>query len=586
LAWKLLEFNELSSGQRLPLMESRMKLSIEMHRALAMINAALLKGDDASLEAAFDGVDLGELLSQKTITVVRGLGKSPLVLLLCTLAEHNDVEVADAKRWLAAYQSIARKQFHADLKQLSARHIRRLAVEALMLARPIDLKSLGTLKIKGSPQDWQEAIELLIDHKDWSSPQALLRNLGRQLTQPEIWGRIAHGLSSRHPLYVESTGLPQVDVDYKVLAALYDLCAGAARRAGAHEIHQSLKHLSSSALETAGDHLAAIRLLEESDPNMNSVAVQMDLARCYCKHGDYLASIKRMDHALHLLSGESTALRSSDHGTEKVHAAQDTRPENAAGEKTFDIQKANKALSDLSEMANAKGTPVFLVSGTLLGCIREGQLLSHDKDIDVGIVGWENQYTLCMALQESGLFTVSAQHLKGQDTYYIPICHNATGMWIDIFVYHPIGDRWVTGVDFFFGYRQTFEFTPFELKQVEFLGVNMNIPANPELNLAENYGQWQTPDSSYISHLESPSTANKGALPYMLTARLTSLSALSALNALPHAKQGSAALKLGKVLSLMREHQHKQGGMSPSLLERLSNRLMHGVVAKQEACLV
>jgi len=370
------------------------------------------------------------------------------------------------------------------------------------------------------------------------------------------------------PLYVETSGLPQVDVDYKALASLYALCADAAGQAKVADVQRALKHLSASALETAGEHEEAALMLDRTDPQQRSVAVQLDVARCFCKQGNLPESIKRLDRALELLADNQL-----DQEKVELKPSQETRPGERESIKTFDLNKANKALSDLSEMANAKGTPVFLVSGTLLGCIREGQLLSHDKDIDVGIVGWENQYTLCMALQESGLFTVSAQHLKGQDTFYIPICHNATGMWIDIFVYHPQGQHWVTGVDFFFGYRQTFAFTPFELKEVEFLGVNMKIPAEAELNLTENYGEWRTPDPGYLSHLESPSTMNKGALPYMLTARLSAISALSGMSATSADQQGKSRQKLGKVLTLMQQYQHCPHGMSQRLIDRLSGLL-------------
>lgn len=557
-----------------------MKLGIEMHRTLAFINAALLKGDDQALERAFEGAELGQLLSQHTITVVRGLGKAPLVMLLCTLAEHNDVEALDAKRWLACYQSIARQQLLPDFESLSTRHVKRWVLDALISRQHLKVESLRAGKIKGSPLDVQESFELLIDHKDWTSALTFLQHLRRQSVETEIWVRIASCLSSRHPLYVETSGLPQVDVDYRALAELYSLCADAAKQAKVSDVQKALIHLSASALETSGDHAAAAQILGKTDPHGRSVAVQMDSARCRCKQGDLLESLRHLDRALELLAENPLT-------QEKVaiEDSQETRPAESQSLKTFDVKKANKALSDLNEMANAKGTPVFLVSGTLLGCVREGQLLSHDKDIDVGIVGWENQYALCMALQESGRFTVSAQHLKGQDTFYIPICHNATGMWIDIFVYHPQGEHLVTGVDFFFGYRQTFAFTPFELKDVEFLGVSMKIPVDAELNLTENYGQWRLPDPYYLSHLESPSTMNKGGLPYMLTARLSALSALSTMSAQSGEKQTKSFKKLSKVLKLMREHQHRPGGMSKHLLDQLSSRLPLELGMQPEFCL-
>jgi hypothetical protein len=151
-------------------------------------------------------------------------------------------------------------------------------------------------------------------------------------------------------------------------------------------------------------------------------------------------------------------------------------------------------------------------------------------------------------------------------------------------IYHPQGEHLVTGVDFFFGYRQTFAFTPFALKDVDFLGVSMKIPVDAELNLTENYGQWRLPDPYYLSHLESPSTMNKGGLPYMLTARLSALSALSTMNAQSGEKQAKSFKKLSKVLTLMREHQHRPGSMSQHLLDKLSCRLPLVLGLQPELC--
>lgn len=533
-----------------------MKLTLDMHRALASINAALMKGDQSALESAFDGVDLEQLLSQDTIAVTRALGKKPITLLLCTLAEQNEVEVARAQHWLACYQSILREKLEAPLDVLSRQNVLRFAVESLMHREPLTAVLLSGKKIKGTPQAWQDALELLLDHKNWSSALELLRHLGKQPTETQTWLQLARSLSRRHPLYVEESGQAQVDVDYQVLARLYGLCADAARRAKVPNVYKALVQLASSALETDGDLDKAIDQLTALDPQNNTLAFQIDLARCLCKQDKSLASIARLDRAIELLISSQNP--SEALSPDALNGA-GGRPDGAKAEKSFDVQKASRALSDLTRMANDKGTPVFLVSGTLLGYVREGQLLAHDKDIDVGIVGWENQYKLCMALQETGLFTVSTQHLKGKDTFYIPIKHNDTGMWIDVFVYHPQGSHWVTGVDFFFGYRQTFAFTPFELQEIEFLGVKMQAPANAELNLTENYGNWRVPDASYLSHLESPSTMDKGNLAYMISARMLMLSALLK-------KQN---LKIEKVLALMRVYQDMPGAMPDDLIEKI-----------------
>ena len=359
-------------------------------------------------------------------------------------------------------------------------------------------------------------------------------------------------------------------MDYTALACLYDLCADAARRNRTTAVFRALKQLAASALEIGGSPAQAIGRLQELDPDGKDEIIQLDITRCLCKSGDVAGSIRLLDRIL------STRAQRTGNQPDSLHAVQGAAAPVTKETRGFDTTKASAALNDLTRTAQGCQVPVFLVSGTLLGYEREGRLLAHDKDIDVGIIGWEHQYALCLALQQSGQFTVSAQFLKGKDTVYFPVRHNHTGMWIDVFVYHPRGEQLVTGVDFFFGYRQEFAFTPFALKNIEFLGVEMQAPADTERNLCENFGPgWRVPDVAYISHLESPSTVEPGALPYMLTARLTALEACI--------KQ--KPLKLAKVLDLMEIMQDKPFAMPMHVIQALREMMLQkGSVQEKTAC--
>lgn len=546
-----------------------MKLNAQTNRVLSLVNTALMKGDESALGMAFDGVDLKELLSQDTIAVTRALGKKPMTLLLCTLAEQNGIEEKRARYWLDCYQSIVRGSLSENLNSFANNNVVKYVLSALVTNSLITQESLSGKKLKGTPQAWQDALELLLDNKSWASAYELIKQLGKKSADIEIWLQISKSMSRRYPIYVDETGQSQVDVDYYILAKMYSLCADAAHKAKVMPVHGALMQLSASALETGGHLAQAIQQLDCLDPDHKSLSIQLDLARCYCKINKYHQSLEKLDRVIDLYtdSQNNDEIKSINYLTEE-------RPGEVIEKSSFDIVKASQALSDLSRMANDKETPIFLVSGTLLGFVREGQLLSHDKDIDVGIIGWENQYKLCMALQESGLFNVSAQHLKGRDTYSIPIQHNSTGMWIDIFVYHELQGQWITGVDFFFGYKQTFAFTPFSLKTVTFLGVNMNVPENSELNLTENYGDWQIPDSSYLSHLESPSTMDKGGLQYMMTARLALITACIK-------KQNS---KIEKILKLMIDYGSSPGHMNKELILKINKKLLKKSEVAKELC--
>lgn len=527
-----------------------MKLSPYMQFNLTRLNSALIRGDENALMECLQAVPLGELLSQDTVLKVRARGKTSMALFLCTLAVANEVEPERAQVWLDCYQSVANRELRGGLLKHSDHNVLRKAVEALTRGTALAAAELkGT---KGSTQHWKDAVELLIDHKDWESAVTLLTHLGKKPADTACWLQIARSLAQRHVLYVDESSIAQPDVDYLRLARLHELCVQAARNAKASDIVRSMSLLQASCLEVAGHQDDAIALLRQLDKTGKSTQINLDIARSLCKKGDLPAAIAQVDEALKHYK--------LDVPEPVATALVESRAEPAADPvKSFNVGNASKALSDLARIFKQHDLKLFLVSGTLLGYEREGKLLDHDKDIDIGVIGWENQYDICMALQSSGLFTISTQFLKGNNSYYIPVMHHLTGMWIDIFIYYPQGDKWVTGVDFFFGYRQTFAFTPFELKPVNFLGVDMYVPEDTDLNLQENFGNWRVPDASYISHLESPSTMNKGGHEHLLTARMNALNAMVK-------KQPR---KLRKVIEVAQSYSDRPCAFPPEVLDHL-----------------
>jgi len=102
----------------------------------------------------------------------------------------------------------------------------------------------------------------------------------------------------------------------------------------------------------------------------------------------------------------------------------------------------------------------------------------------------------------------------------------------------------------------------------------MLAPANAELNLTENYGNWRVPDAAYLSHLESPSTMDKGNLAYMISARMLMLAA-------GLKKQN---LKIEKILSLMRVHCEMPGAMSDDLIAQIEKAFLKPAMTTQEVC--
>jgi len=83
---------------------------------------------------------------------------------------------------------------------------------------------------------------------------------------------------------------------------------------------------------------------------------------------------------------------------------------------------------------------------------------------------------------------------------------------IDFFFFHQHQDHFLHGIDYKYGFTQNLKFSLFELREVEFLGDIFYIPSNVEQNLTENYGDWRTPQSSYVVTVESPAIVDKGSL--------------------------------------------------------------------------
>lgn len=164
---------------------------------------------------------------------------------------------------------------------------------------------------------------------------------------------------------------------------------------------------------------------------------------------------------------------------------------------TADISRdAENALVDLKRLLEHHKINFFIISGTLLGCIRENKILSHDKDIDIGV--FENKLDidhLIFCLKQSGFFEfMPVKHEK-----YIKIKH-LNGIFVDIFIHYQ---------DHQYYYHRTAKIEwrnkKFTLKKIKFLNHDFFIPSNYQLYLTENYGQdWMIPKINFDSNFDTP----------------------------------------------------------------------------------
>lgn len=164
--------------------------------------------------------------------------------------------------------------------------------------------------------------------------------------------------------------------------------------------------------------------------------------------------------------------------------------------KHFNSKKAEKALLDLKSMLDKNQVPFFLVSGTLLGCIREGKILPHDKDLDIGIFNEDFcGEKLKNTITQSGFFEILPTRIPEQ----IKIKHN-NGTYIDVFI-HIRKDNYIWH---YASKIKWFNYS-FKLKEYNFLNTSFFVPSNTEKYLNENYGtDWKVPKIDFDSNFDTP----------------------------------------------------------------------------------
>ncbi len=159
--------------------------------------------------------------------------------------------------------------------------------------------------------------------------------------------------------------------------------------------------------------------------------------------------------------------------------------------------KGERCLIDFKEVLDGIDVPFFLMAGTVLGYIRDGQLLEGDKDVDVGI--FEKDYD--KARIEAALRASARFQIKRVDDHADRIrAVHRNGVWIDVFPYFTEGHRtWHAGTVARW-WHEPFDQKPFVVEGTEFM-----IPADTDAYLEENYGpDWRIPYSLFDVYSDAP----------------------------------------------------------------------------------
>lgn len=164
-------------------------------------------------------------------------------------------------------------------------------------------------------------------------------------------------------------------------------------------------------------------------------------------------------------------------------------------------------LRDVVGSLERGGLRPFLVSGTLLGHVRSGELMAHDYDVDLGILpGEADAARIVSALSTLADYSIEAQDLK-------VVANHASGFGADVFIHYERDGLLWHGTDIHEWWN-----TPFGLERDALHGIDVWVPDDAERYLDENYGTWRRPIAFYNFSFDTPNRTyrdNAEALTYL-----------------------------------------------------------------------
>ncbi len=159
----------------------------------------------------------------------------------------------------------------------------------------------------------------------------------------------------------------------------------------------------------------------------------------------------------------------------------------------------DKLLKDCVEVCEAAGVKPFLVFGTLLGYVRENNFISHDHDIDLGLLDVDFQKKILI----KELLMKKGYRQRLDNPYEFSLIHPEYPFtFIDFWRVFDKDNRTVIGMLSEDGKNTLFSyyFPPDSMSQfqeVNFHNNRVRIPVEPAIFLKACYGEWQVPQKNY-----------------------------------------------------------------------------------------
>ena len=196
---------------------------------------------------------------------------------------------------------------------------------------------------------------------------------------------------------------------------------------------------------------------------------------------------------------------------------------NASPLEKIQLQKGNyhhrmkKMLLKTIDILNEKGFKYWLEAGTLLGILRDGDLIPWDYDADLGIPAESADEIMKLRLDFLPNYLIKRRRVQ---TPWLPGDMRVIKVktpWekirqinfhVDLFCVYPVKNkyRWVDSNALKHVDRKYYD----TLSTIEWEGRTINIPNHAEEYLSLRYGNWQIPNQNYNAGLHDGAIAEKG----------------------------------------------------------------------------
>jgi hypothetical protein len=196
------------------------------------------------------------------------------------------------------------------------------------------------------------------------------------------------------------------------------------------------------------------------------------------------------------------------------------RPVRLNRNQPINTDMAIACMKQVETVANETGTPIYWLSGTLLGLERLGRPLPHDYDLDVGIFAGDSRNDRLMAaLAEAGLLAACHSQILGLKCriqnpdlngvtngllrYKTAVCpepgDTKNAIKVDFFIHFPYA-----GGSMHASRNSIWWNSNFNTRQKNYGCGTYTVPLDVERHLTENYGDYKTERKDFENSIDCP----------------------------------------------------------------------------------